>query len=238
MDGQLPEASLQLLAEDRARREAEVNSLVHESMAKHRAWNSGWIDQTWRPITPPLESGTRSSFRTAVTESLPTPPASSSAESGDEPVSKRPALMPGNIQKLPFRYASPPMEVTAPTPSYRRRVGRGGRLFIDRRGVSRNQAPPSPAVDDRIMERMEYDVESDEEPQVFYSDKYDSWNMRYRTSFAVPSARDANQHQRMIEEARRTQALQQQQQGNMANGVKGHASGQAATAPPAQKAST
>lgn len=117
----------------------------------------------------------------------------------------------GNV---PIRYASPPMEeIRAPRPSYRKRYGRGGRLFVDRRGLKRPLLSPTDdeddgAMDERMKERSEYDLESDDEPQVYISDPHDYWNTKFRIHFSGAGAavRDPALQQKMIEEAQRRQA--------------------------------
>jgi enhancer of polycomb-like protein len=204
LDGRAPDSDMHQLIDDRVKREAEVNAIIQESMGKHRAWNAGMVDHTWRPITPPLEQGFKPSFRAAVTEYLPSPPNSAS---GDDPP-----------ERSPFRYVSPPPD--AGHMSFRRRVGRGGRLWMDRRGPSRNSAlykstlggGPGPlALADAAalreqMERFEYDVDSDDDSdEVHINDPYDNLNIRYRIIFTVPPAprgdQAAMQQQRMVEDA-------------------------------------
>lgn len=218
-DGRPPEALLPQLADEKSRREAEINHVIQESMMKHRAWNNDWVDNTWRPITPPLESANQS-FRAAVAEFLPTPPASVSDEAEsygldaltlDKRADQQDKLSNGNV---PIRYASPPLEeMRASRPSYRKRYGRGGRLFVDRRGLKRPLLSSSDDEDDvatneRMKERLEYDVDSDDEPQIFVSDPHDFWNTKFRIHFsgAGAVARDPALQQKMIEEAQRRQA--------------------------------
>jgi enhancer of polycomb-like protein len=107
--------------------------------------------------------------------------------------------------------------------SFRRRVGRGGRLWMDRRGPSRNSAlyksslgggPGPMALADAAslreqMERFEYDVDSDDDmsDEVHINDPYDNLNIRYRIIFTVPPQPRGDQHhaamqqQRMVEDA-------------------------------------
>lgn len=180
---------------------------------KHRAWNNDWVDNTWRPITPPLESATNSSFRTAIAELLPTPPASVSDEGEGDAMSlaeKTPKPDENKSNNIPIRYASPPIEIYTPPPSYRKRYGRGGRLFVDRRGLKRPLMSPSEedeAMDERKRERQEYDVDSDEEPQIYISDPHDYWNTKFRIHFSS-GGRDPAIQQKMLEEAQRRQQAQ------------------------------
>lgn len=227
-----PESELHLLADDRLKREHEVNAIIQESMGKHRAWNSGMVDHTWRPITPPLEVGFKPSFRAAVTEYLPSPPNSASGDDAAQqheqlqqlqqersaPQREKPA-----DDRSPFRYVSPPPDTGDPRMSFRRRVGRGGRMWVDRRGPSRNSAlyksslgggpgaGPNALADAAALreqlERLEYDVDSDDESdEVHINDPYDNLNIRYRIIFTVPPVPRGDQHaaaaqQRMVEDA-------------------------------------
>jgi enhancer of polycomb-like protein len=210
-DGRAPDSDMHPLAEDRLKREHEVNAIIQDSMGKHRTWNTGMVDHTWRPITPPLEVGFKPSFRAAVTEYLPSPPNSASGDDAPQPPEK-PA-----DDRSPFRYVSPPPDAGDPRMSFRRRVGRGGRLWVDRRGPSRNLgvyksslghgAGPLALADAAALreqlERFEYDVDSDEDSDdVHINDPYDNLNIRYRIIFTVPPVRDQHAaQQRMVEDA-------------------------------------
>jgi enhancer of polycomb-like protein len=210
------DTGLHLLSEDRAKRESEVNAIIADSMVKHKTWNHAYVDNTWRPITPPLESGFKNSFREAITEYLPTPPASSSEEHADGQrggARGKPADQP----QIPFRYASPPIETATPGVSFRRRVGRGGRLWIDRRGLSRKRKwEDDNVVDDAVLERYEFDVESDDEPEIYMMDPYDSFHMKHRVELMMMASSGASQvhaqNQISLEQMRRMQEIQRRQQ--------------------------
>jgi hypothetical protein len=45
------------LSDIRAAEAAKRKSAVEDNMVKHRNWNKGWDDSTWRPITPPIDDG-------------------------------------------------------------------------------------------------------------------------------------------------------------------------------------
>jgi enhancer of polycomb-like protein len=206
---ELQDAGLHLLSEDRAKRESDVNALIHESMSKHKAWNHAHVDNTWRPITPPLESGFKNSFREAITEYLPTPPASSSEDNGEQRDGNRGTTKPGDQPITPFRYASPPIETATPGASFRRRIGRGGRLWIDRRGLSRKRkrGMDDDTEDDTVDERYEYDIESDDEPEPFVMDPYDAFHMKHRVEIAIASHSSSQQ----VENMKRLQELRMRQ---------------------------
>jgi enhancer of polycomb-like protein len=218
LDARAPDSAVLLQLEDqRRRRHDEIENMIQDNINKHRVWNNDWVDQTWRPITPPLETANQSSFRTAITEFLPTPPASVSEETGDgiSMAERTPRPEGADKEKSMIRYASPPAEST-PRPSYRKRFGRGGRLFIDRRGLKRPCLEDLPSQDaegdvgkaERMRGRMQYDLESDDDSTpVYANDFWDEWNIRYRIAFAgtAPNQQAAAQQQRMIEEAQRRQ---------------------------------
>lgn len=239
-DGRPPDLDLISLQETKARKDEEINRFIEESLIRHQNWNKGYVDVTWRPITPPLDSASQQkSFRPAVTEYLPSPPASASDE-GDkakelptlpmpqqtpnqpaQPLSRPQSagsMMVYNAQRKAFennseitvRYSSPPSEnFLAPSsraPSFRRRVGRGGRLMIDRRGVKRRNPEENnlfDGVDDRYLDRFKYDIESDDEDETIVTDPFDSMSIRYRVAlFASPAA----SRQRAIAEGQHAQA--------------------------------
>jgi enhancer of polycomb-like protein len=219
---ELQEAGLHLLSEDRAKRESEVNNFIHDSMNRHKLWNQAFVDNTWRPITPPLESGPRNSFREAITEYLPTPPASSTEESkqqrgGTQESSKIPE------QTIPFRYASPPIESATPGASFRRRIGRGGRMWIDRRGLSNKRKRDDSEADSVAQERAAFDNDSDDEADTWIMNSYDKFHMKHRVEFAIASTQQATHHQMSAENLRRMQELRMRQaaagQNGMPNGM-------------------
>jgi enhancer of polycomb-like protein len=238
-DGRPPDSDLVQLADERARRESEINHIIQDSMSKHRTWNQDWVDQTWRPITPPMEneSSRGNSFRAATTEFLPTPPTSVSEaedanmmDGGRTPNSQ----IDRSVMKLPIRYASPPAD-SAPhgmtlRPSFRRRTGRGGRSFIDRRGLKRRLpdefeegalSPPSPR-DERERERADFDIESDEEVDIYQTDPFDDWNIRFRIALQMSPQRSNHEQvimqQRLLEEQQKRHQLQNAAAG--ANGAR------------------
>lgn len=197
MDGRPPDSDLVSLEEVTEKKHEDIQKFMDDLASKHRNWNKGWADSTWRPITPPLEQPRRSSFRVATTEYLPTPPASIASESSgermdvDEPTPK--AFDKGTVK---VRFASPPSEpVPEPQPRFRRRRGRGGRMMIDRRGVKR---PFQEDVDERVLDRYKYDRDSSEDEEVYPYDPYDNAHIRYRVVSGSPDqSRNAQQQAQM-----------------------------------------
>ncbi|KAL8914080.1 MAG: hypothetical protein Q9171_001195 [Xanthocarpia ochracea] len=179
-DGRYADADLVQLQDVLAENERQIQEEIENRIAQHKQRSEGYLDLTRAPLTPPLEESTGSSFRTAMTEYLPTPPASISSEhSGDVAAG---ASSPGPIkdQTVAVRYASPSYDGPhGSQPSFRRRIGRGGRLMIDRRGM---RVPGKDGLDDTLLaDRYKFDrEEDDEELPTYHVDPYDIANMRYR----------------------------------------------------------
>lgn len=245
-DGRFPESDLVQLHEDKVRKQTEIDHMIHESMTKHRTWNNDWVDRTWRPITPPLEltHGGRNPFRDAVTKFLPTPP--ESVSEGEDMTMMDGGRTPNSYEKevkakLPIRFESPPVDgahgMMLRRPSYRRRQGRGGRLFIDRRGLKRTHdndddeeehftrskrtrldeeesshplmSPPPSASEERERDRAAYDVDSDEDTDIYRTDPNDDWNIRYRIAFGYSSTRPQGPDPQVAVQAKMLQAAAQ-----------------------------
>jgi enhancer of polycomb-like protein len=182
-DGRLVDSDLVYLEEQQAKKTEAIDSFIEDNLVKHQKWNVGWVDATWRPITPPLEAAAaKSDFRTVFTESqLLTPPASVSDEEGTDPL----AVDKANKQLDPrrsarIRFGSPPEDVPFQDQSrFRRRIGRGGRVMIDRRGLKR-QKLENERVDDRMSDRWKFAGDSSEDEQTYPVDWTDNMHIRYR----------------------------------------------------------
>lgn len=182
-DGRLVESDLVSLEEQQAKRAEGIEAFIEENLMKHQKWNVGWVDQTWRPITPPLEQpASKHNFRPVFTSSqLPTPPASDSSEIAADRMEVDAAA--ANKQVEPrrsarIRYATPPDDVPYPDQSrFRRRMGRGGRLMVDRRGVKRTKLDP---IDERVADRFKYSGESSDDEEIYPVDWTDNLHIRYR----------------------------------------------------------
>ncbi|KAF2666292.1 hypothetical protein BT63DRAFT_55234 [Microthyrium microscopicum] len=209
-DARLQDHDLVLLSDERKKRESEVETVIQDSMAKHRTWNNDWVDNTWRPITPPLDTNSNSSFRAAITEYLPTPPASATSEQSAEGAAvdgQSTHTKPKEKAFIPFRYDSPPMETPVARPSFRRRMGRGGRMWIDRRGLARtpNMNEDVEMSDACVAERYQYDQDSDDEREVYHTDPYDNGNLRYRINYSQPQPDQAERQRRALLESQKRQ---------------------------------
>ncbi|KAH8733115.1 enhancer of polycomb-like-domain-containing protein [Phaeosphaeriaceae sp. PMI808] len=182
-DGRLVDSDLVYLEEQQTKKTEAIDSFIEDNLVKHQKWNVGWVDATWRPITPPLEqAAAKSDFRTVFTESqLPTPPASVSDEEGaDSMAIERVNKHVEPRRSTRIRFATPPEDVPFQDQSrFRRRIGRGGRVMIDRRGVKRQKVEDG-KVDERIADRWKFSGDSSEDEQVYPVDWTDTLHIRYR----------------------------------------------------------
>ncbi|KAI9796234.1 MAG: Enhancer of polycomb-like protein 1 [Candelina submexicana] len=186
-DGRAAEADLVLLHDLLAEKENDIAREINQKIRQHKKWNEGWLDFTRAPLTPRLEESDPATFRSAVNEYLPTPPASVSSEPSGEAVhtgEDSPTGVRGDAVSV--RYASPTSEDAScqSRPSFRRRVGRGGRLMIDRRGM---QLQSREYMDSSVSDRYKYDQDEEDDRPLFLMDSYDLMNMRYRASYSAAS---------------------------------------------------
>ncbi len=152
-------------------------------ITEHEKWNERYIDLTRAPLTPPREDNMRSSFRTAMTEYLPTPPASILSEHSGELGPDEDSPMHGKSDSIAVRYASPSYGGPCQSqPSFRRRFGRGGRLMIDRRGI---RLQSQEGLTENLVDRFKFDNDDDEdEVPVYAVAPYDISSMRYRAKIS------------------------------------------------------
>lgn len=177
------EADLVLLSDLLAEQENLIQQKIDSKISQHQKWNEGYVDLTRAPLTPPLEENIRSSFRTAMTQYLPTPPASTSSERSGELAAEPQSPIHGKDNSVAVCYASPSYDGPCQSqPSFRRRYGRGGRLMIDRRGM---RVHSTEGLDDVIVDRFKFDNDDDDdEVPVYLVDPYDISTMRYRAKIS------------------------------------------------------
>ncbi|KAI9884078.1 MAG: Calcineurin subunit B [Watsoniomyces obsoletus] len=168
-------------------KENEIKKEVDERAAGHRTWQNKWPDMTPYPLTPVAEEDLAMNFRKVAVEYMPTPPASTTAESPKDVVEMAAdgVVMTdgeGEEESVTIRYMSPPSPgIESNMISYRRRIGRGGRLMIDRRGF---RLQSTEGIDPRVQERFKYDRDDDDEdgPISYTVDPHDQYHMLYRAT--------------------------------------------------------
>ncbi|GIK06448.1 enhancer of polycomb-like protein 1 [Aspergillus viridinutans] len=176
---------LQLLEDVQAEKENEILRDIKQNIAKHIKWNEGYVDFTRAPLSPPPEKTFQAAFRPAITTQLPTPPSSDSSDN----MMLDSALDTANSLSVRDKLVPRTWEMNEDTsriPSFRRRIGRGGRLMIDRRNlVSRCRIELDPLKADRFK----YDREDSDDESEIECDPYDVQIMQHRAIMAA-KARD------------------------------------------------
>ena len=183
IDGRAMENDLLTLHDYLAHREIQMQEQIDLRIAQHKKWNESWIDLTRAPLTPASEVNKAPSFRTATTEYLPTPPASASTERAEDASTNVDHIKHQKVDPVPVRYASPSYDGPWQSQtSFRRRIGRGGRLMIDRRGMRLQSKDELDGLDDIVVDRFKYDHDDDDEDEVpkYVIDPNDIASMRYR----------------------------------------------------------
>ncbi|CEL01650.1 Putative Enhancer of polycomb-like protein 1 [Aspergillus calidoustus] len=203
---------LQLLETFQAEKENEILRDIKANIAKHIKWNEGYVDFTRAPLSPSPERTFDASFRPAITTQLPTPPSSASSEHMMMDTSLD---TPGPIS---FRdklaaHALMTREDANKIPSFRRRIGRGGRLLIDRRNLA---SKCKVELDPWKADRFKYDQEDSDEDLDYEMDQYDIQLMQNR-AIMLAKARDQAHAQAQAAQARRLQAEQAAAQNAVSN---------------------
>ncbi|MCJ1334006.1 Enhancer of polycomb-like protein 1 [Thelotrema lepadinum] len=186
-DGQAAEKDLILLEDLLIQKDREVLREIAAKKVQHARWNEGYVDMTNYPLTPPPTGELDSNFVPAFTEYLPTPPASISQGSEHQGDPRKNTIdMLQNVKEdspLPVRFI-PSISDKSPTreqPSYRRRIGRGGRMMIDRRG---NRVKDKKEVNRDILDRWKYDMDDENMEDTTMVDPFDIQSMRYRAAIS------------------------------------------------------
>lgn len=194
---------LKTIEEIRADKQRAIDNEIQLNIEKHIRWNDAYVDKTMFPLTKAIESSLRDpGYLPAIPATyLPTPPASVSEDEADKPgedgdVDMRDA----SESSTPFRYASPDEDdQRAPMPAFRRRVGRGGRLLIDRRMPFR---PRREKEDDRFRyDHSDDDSDDDIVSNSYYEQATRRANERCKQLARSTDAQAANARKAMIEQA-------------------------------------
>lgn len=224
-DGRPAESDLVQLSDRLAEKNAELIIEIEKKIQNHIDWNKNYIDLTGKPLSPVQGPRQDLGFRPAKTQYLMTPPASASSGSMDEPTPMdldKPISKPNPPPPVKFRGVAQDEQSLAHPPSYRRRIGRLNRLWIDRRGL------PSPARDlnEEQSDRWKYDQSSDDEDDapVYMLDPFDTKALRYRASIPLQTVTRPTPpvvNQRFIPPGAIPQQLAQVAQGALAPGQPG-----------------
>ncbi|KAG6039797.1 Enhancer of polycomb-like protein 1 [Claviceps citrina] len=186
-DGRSLDQDLVLLADQLAEKENELREDIENKVQNHRRWNQNHIDLTRDPLSPTHEQGMEVKFRPAKTQYLMTPPASISSEEM-EPDGMSSGLMDVDTTEKPLAFRSRAGishdQSQTNFPSFRRRIGRLQRLWIDRRGVSTTPRQESSEYSDR----WKYDSDDDDvDPPVYEVDPFDTRALKFRATIPLSS---------------------------------------------------
>ncbi|KAI8965626.1 enhancer of polycomb-like-domain-containing protein [Daldinia sp. FL1419] len=174
-------ADLAVLADKLAEKENELRNDVEMKIQNHRRWNNNYVDLTADPL-PPVQEQKEPSFRPAKTTYLMTPPAS--ASDSTEPEEESPLDSLKSFQQINSSSINLGRAEFEEMSSYRRRIGRLNRLFIDRRPPkSRHESPPHD-VDFTQSDRWKYDQDDDDDDDqpVYEVDPNSSRQMKFRST--------------------------------------------------------
>lgn len=183
-----PGPELKTFEDLQADKQKAIAAEIQTNVDKHIRWNDGYWDKTMAPLTPDRENssmGETPYLPAMATWSLPTPPAS---------VSEHEVGKPGDVEmedisrsSTPFRYASPDAEQDHnPMPAFRRRVGRGGRIIIDRKMPFRG-----PRYDDKF--KFDHDSDDEMEDTALFGDSFMEQSTRQSNERSLLIARAAPQ---------------------------------------------
>lgn len=183
-DGRASDADLVSIQEVLADKESEIEREIKMKIHQHQKWNENYVDMTRAPLTPTGEDNFTFNFRSAVTAYLPTPPASVSSEHSGDAVADESSPSRKQVGPSVVSYVLPPNDgPNHSQPSFRRRIGRGGRMMIDRRGM---HLQPGENLNPLAVDRFRFDQDDDDEDEnpTYLVDQYDISNMRYRAAIA------------------------------------------------------
>ena len=196
-----PGDDLRTLEEVHAEKEKAINREIQQNVEKHIKWNEGYMDKTTAPLTP-LANKPDVGYRQAMSaaEYLPTPPASVSDEGSSIELVEDELPPRKQLATTSFRYASPPADDSPVSmPSFRRRVGRGGRMMIDRKMPYR----PKSMQTESTAERFRFDSDDEDVEEVTSADDQDTFHMMTHRAYLYGKARDPEAAQ--AQPVRRTQ---------------------------------
>ncbi|OAA52000.1 Enhancer of polycomb-lik [Metarhizium rileyi] len=185
-DGRSLEHDLVLLADQLAQKENELREDIENKVQNHRRWNQNHIDLTREPLSPVKEQGTELKFRPAKTQYLMTPPASISSEEMDvDEVQGEPMDIdkPPQLPVFHFKAGNTPQDqAETHQPSFRRRIGRLQRLWIDRRGMA---TPPRQECSE-YSDRWKYDSDDEDvDSPVYEVDPFDTRALKFRATIPL-----------------------------------------------------
>jgi len=169
--------------------EQRVSAQIASQIEKHESWNTKFVDRTIEAalgLYSPEDDGSTGVFDFVAVKATPimqqpTPPESvADSEEGDE--SNDRASIPTTVGSK-WRWAQPSEQgALEGQPRYRRRIGRGGRMMLDRHNVKSKQMR---IVDMRDPDRFKYDHDDGDESSAEEADPYSTLGFRLRAHWLI-----------------------------------------------------
>jgi enhancer of polycomb-like protein len=180
-DGFAMEITLPLLSARIEDRDKDLVKDVEVKIENHRKWNKNHVDVTREPMSPVQTPVEKPGFRRAQTY-LITPPTSASDDSLEEPTEMQ-LDQPAPPAIFQFRGLGESDVRMTLAPSFRRRIGRLNRTWIDRRGLASPRCDSTGDVSDRW--KYDRDSDDDEDPPIYEVDPFDTRALRFRASIPL-----------------------------------------------------
>lgn len=183
-DGKPPDADLRQLStlhlEEETKRQEKCNTMrkIVRSISKY-CLSDVTIDAVCKQADPTPKPPS-SFFCSVQSHYLPSPP--HSAESASSQPESNAGPMGSTVSIVQAAQCKSPLQ---PIPRHRRRIGRGGRIFIDRRGFS---SVAKENADPIVLDRIKYDNhESDEDEEMtFLFDPFSDSSIKSRATMLSP----------------------------------------------------
>lgn len=192
------EATVLLYHNMLSKKHEEISRIIAENIQRHSNWNKGWIDATWKSISPSIDCNITTSFRTSCCGRFIVPPKATHLESrvlsAFEKYSDLKSRHDGTLVE-----AHSDAKSSRNTLSMQRRRGRGGRFLLDRRHSSVNAIPKASRTYEPSQFRWRNKDQCGRETDVEFRDNgiynpslYEDSAIRYRVMIRTSTHRDNN----------------------------------------------
>ncbi|RPB25342.1 hypothetical protein L211DRAFT_117046 [Terfezia boudieri ATCC MYA-4762] len=176
-----PEAELTQLSEAQRKKVDKWRGAVEAGQQKRMHSNMGVEDYTEMPISDLDLSRAFDDYRAVQTFYLPSPPPSlspvqSPREGHFDELRHMPIICSENINNTSQKSL----------PQYRRRIGRGGRLFIDRKNLPMISPKKRDSISEIVLDRFKYDNFEDDPIYEYPVDYNSTFALRYRARMLSP----------------------------------------------------
>ncbi|KAJ2900179.1 histone acetyltransferase complex component [Zalerion maritima] len=186
-DARSVEPDMVLLSDKRADKENELRLDIESKVQNHQTWNKNHVDLTKGPLSPVSQSGFERRYRQVKAQFPLTPPASQEDAEPNEGNTNGSGVGLELMSHQDRSLLSP-----SPQPEFRMRIGRLGRMWVDRRGLF---SEPFDAVGNS-NDRWKYDSDSEDETDVIVMDPNDTRALKFRATIPLPPAHQLTANRR------------------------------------------